>query len=512
MSIAVGVDIGAHAVKVAVLRVAYRKTTLEALVTAEIEAAGGVPEAIRAAFAEALVGKQADGIAVAIEGIRSVVHTLSLPASVQKSLDEVLPFELEAALPVDMAESTFDFRVRTAKPAGFDTSQAAAQISVLALVARTEDVRAKIELVKGAVGQEPERVGAGALTLANLIPGTPALAENGTVVVLDIGRRSTEILIIADGEPVFARAVSWGTEGLSPATAQKIARELRVTIGAHRALGGDQPSRVFLCGGGGVYATSAEAFFAADLGLPVEKLPPLTVETLGIPPERLEQLPLFAKALGLALGLNGRALGLDLRRGSLSYERGFAWVREKIPVLAGLAAVIVVSFLFSAWAQLYASNKDVVTFEAALGTVTKDVLGEETTSASRAQELLAQQSGGADDDPMPHVDAFDVMVKLSEDISQSTIHDIEELDVQKQHATVHGIVGAIPEAQAIKTSLENERCFQEVNISRFNQQPGTDRQKYVLDIDLHCPGDSGGKKPKKPSTSGPASSGSGGGE
>ena len=100
--------------------------------------------------------------------MRSVVHTLSLPASVQKQLDEVLPFELEAALPVDMAESVFDFRVRSAKT-GFDTTEATPQIAVLAMVARTEDVRARIELVKGALGQEPERVGAGALTLANLI-------------------------------------------------------------------------------------------------------------------------------------------------------------------------------------------------------------------------------------------------------------------------------------------------------------------------------------------------------
>ncbi len=283
-----------------------------------------------------------------------------------------------------MAESTFDYRVRSSRPAGFDTTEAAAQISVLALIARTEDVRARITLVKDALGQEPERVGAGALTLANPHREHPwVLAEDGTVLLIDIGRRSTEILLVANGEPVFARAVSWGTEGLSSVTAQKIARELRVTIGAHRAAGGNQPTRVFLCGGGGVYAASAEAFFAADLGIPVEKLPPVALELVGIAPERLEQLPVFAKALALALGLNGRALGLDLRRGPLSYERGFAWVREKVPILAGLAAVIVVSFLFSAWAQLYASNKDVTTLEAALETVTKDVLRwrEETASA-----------------------------------------------------------------------------------------------------------------------------------
>ncbi len=250
MSIAVGIDIGAAVVKVAVLRVAYRKTTVEALASVNVAEAGGVVEAIRVASAEALGGKPADGIAVAIEGVRSVVHTLSLPASVQKQLDEVLPFELEAALPVDMAESVFDFRVRSAKT-GFDTTEATPQIAVLAMVARTEDVRARIELVKGALGQEPERVGAGALTLANLIASTPALSEEGTTVLLDIGARSSEILIVADGEPVFARAVSFGAEGLNATTAQRLAREVRLTIGSYRATGGGAPARVFLCGGGG---------------------------------------------------------------------------------------------------------------------------------------------------------------------------------------------------------------------------------------------------------------------
>ena len=44
------------------------------------------------------------------------------------------------------------------------------------------------------------------------VPSVPALGEEGTVVLLDIGRRSTEILVVANGEPVFARAVSWGME------------------------------------------------------------------------------------------------------------------------------------------------------------------------------------------------------------------------------------------------------------------------------------------------------------
>ena len=502
MSISVGIDVGSSAVRVAVLRVAYRKTTVEALVSVDVTAMGGVKEAIQEAYAQALAGKPSDGIATSIDGTRASVHTLALPASAQKQFAEVLPFELEAALPVDMSESVFDYRVLEARPHGTDPAVAATQVAVLAVVARTEDVRARIELVKSAVGQEPERVGAGALPLASLITSTPALSEPGTSIIVDLGIESTDVLVVADGEPRLSRTLSWGTKGL-PGTAPKLARELRVTIGAYRSAGGDAPTRLFLCG---TSASGAETFFAGELGLPVEALPPLAIDLAPLGEGREAELSFYAKALGLALGLGGRANVLDLRRGPLSFERGFAWVREKVPMLAGLGAVIVVSFLFSAYAQLYAANKDQAALEAALGTVSNEVLGEETTSAARAQELVSQQSSGAGDDPMPHVDAFDVMVKLSEDISPSTVHDVEELDVQKQHATIHGIVGSIPEAQSIKTSLETERCFKDVNVSRFNKMVGGERQKYVLDIDLRCENDSG-KKPKKPTSS----SGSGGG-
>ena len=493
MSIGVGIDVGASAVKVAVLRTAYRKTTLEALASADIATAGGVPEAIRAAMAAALGGKPFDAIAVAIEGYRAAVHTLTLPAGAQKQLAEVLPFELEAALPVEMADSVFDYRILA--PVRVPGEPEPATVSVLAVVARTEDVRARIDLIRTTLNAEPERVGVGAFPLANLIASTPVLEEAGPVIVVDLGTRNSEMLILASGEPVFARTLSFGTQGL-PGTAPKLARELRVTVAAHRAAGGAAPTRLLLCGGG-AFVSGAEVFLSGELDLPIETLPPPSLDLTLIGPEQAAQMPRFAKALGLALGLGGRAVGFNLRQGPLAYERGFAWVKEKIPVLAGLAAVIVVSFFFSAWAQLHAASKDQTRLEAALGTVTKEVLGEETSSAPRAQELLSAQTAVNDEDPMPHADAFDVMVKLSEVIATSTVHDIEELDVQKGHAVIHGIVGTIPEAQSISSSLGSVACFSEVKITRTTQVVGGERQKYVLEFDIKCPEDvkGGAKKP-----------------
>jgi general secretion pathway protein L len=184
-------------------------------------------------------------------------------------------------------------------------------------------------------------------------------------------------------------------------------------------------------------------------------------------------------------------------------------VRDKVPVLAGLAMVVLVSFFFSAWAQLHGASLDHDTLEKALALVTKDVLGEETTSPGRASELLTQLTTVSGDDPLPHADAFDVMVKLSEDIPQNMTSDIEELDVQKGHAVVHGIVGSIPDAQSIADALRKEHCFADVKITRTNQVFGGDRQKYVLELDERCPEDVRGPK-KKDGSATPAPSNSGG--
>ena len=294
------------------------------------------------------------------------------------------------------------------------------------------------------------------MSIANLLPYVPVLGEDGPIVVVDLGAHSSEVLILSEGEAVFSRTLSLGTSGL-PTSAPLLGREIRMSIGAFRSGGGAQPTHVFLCGGGALESGAASSL-SGELGLSCEFLPAPVLEMGPIDPGLVSHIGVFAKAIGLALGLGGKGGGLDLRRGPLAYERGFAWVREKVPVLVGLACTILVSFLFSAWAELHAASNDREVLEKALATVSKDVLGEETTSASRANELLAQLTAVSDEDPLPHADAFDIMVKLSEDIPQSMVHDIEELDFQKAHVVLHGIVGTISDAESIKTTLQAEKC------------------------------------------------------
>ncbi len=504
----VGIDIGTASVKVVVVKSSYRKQEVEGLASAEIT--GDVLVAIREATQKALGGAGAgDAVAAALPGTRAAVRIVSIPASAERQLADVLPFELEAQTPFDLDESVVDYRILGggARGAGVMHAEEGA-LAVMAVVAKIEDVRARIDLVRDAVSVEPERVGVGGFPLANLAPLATSLSEEGPVALLDLGTRTSDLLVLRRGETVFSRTLSLGTEGL-PGTAAKLAREVRLSLSALQAQGVEAPLLVYLCGGG-AFVSGAESFLAGELELPVKRLPQLSVD-LGPRAAPATDMPLYAKALGLAMGLATRGPSFDLRKGPLVYERGFGWLRDKVPVLVGLGAVLAVSFIFSSCTAIYAESKERSTLESALGQVTQEVLGEKTTSATHAEELLAQQ-GTPDEDPLPHADAFDVMVRLSEHIPQSMTHDIEELDVQKGHVTVHGIVGSIPDAQSIAESLsKNEPCFDDVKITRTNQVVGGDRQKYVLEFDLKCPEDQHAKKKKKKSSAGTSSSASAGG-
>jgi general secretion pathway protein L len=224
-----GIDIGSTSVKVALVRSTYRKLALVRLASADVATSGTLVEAVRAAVGRALEGERqaTDATAVAIEGARAAIHRLHLPATAQKQLGDVLAFELESQIPFELAGAVFDWRL-------LERGSQDGQLPIVAAVARVEDVRARIDIVKEATGLEPERVGVGAFALAALVPYEPSLTEPGAVAIVDLGAKASEVLVLEKGEPTFARTLSIGTDGL-PDSAERLARDLRVSFAAHRA-------------------------------------------------------------------------------------------------------------------------------------------------------------------------------------------------------------------------------------------------------------------------------------
>src|SRR6478752_3490654 len=191
-----GIDIGSRVVSAAVLEVSFRKLALSALQEVEVASAPSLEQAVQ--LATAGLTTQIEAVGVALDGESTFTHRIKMPTTALKQIDEILTFELEAAVPVDISELVFGQRLLKRKGPKDP-------LVVLASAARTEQVRQRIDLVRTAIGREPDRVGVGSLALANLVTLSPELRRTEPVAIVDLGGRSTEVTVLVNGEAVFAR-------------------------------------------------------------------------------------------------------------------------------------------------------------------------------------------------------------------------------------------------------------------------------------------------------------------
>ncbi|MBI4954351.1 MAG: general secretion pathway protein GspL [Myxococcales bacterium] len=469
-----GIDLGAESVRVALTVPRYRGLAIEALREERYDA----HESQAAALRTAVTGLRFDGVAVGLDGGRAFVRLLNLPSAAGRELSSVLAFEVEATLPFELDDGVMDHRVLRAV-AGLDPP---GTLPILAGVASAHDVRQCIELVKHATGTEPVSVGIGALPLCNLVPHLRGVAAGGYTALLEFAETHTDFLVLHGGEPRLCRTLSRGMRGL-PATAQVWARELRQTLAAWRARGGPPLGEVYALGPGREMQGLAE-FLLAETGLALRPLPQLALEK---PRPGIEaSVGLFAKAIGLGLGLGRRSGDLNLRRGSLAVQESYSFLREKTPLLAGLGAAIVVSFGFSVFAELRALSTERTALENELAQVTKQVLGEETRSIEHAEDLLDEALSGKSDDPMPELDAYDVLLELSGRIPKEIVHDIAEFDFNRGNVTLQGIVPSVGDAETIRKKMAEHACFRDAKVTRTAKMGTAERQKYVLELSVKC--------------------------
>ncbi|NUP06135.1 MAG: pilus assembly protein PilM [Polyangiaceae bacterium] len=481
-----GIDITSRHVRVAIVRTSYRRVAVEALLESTLTDEASIVPAL-----QTLLGRtRVDATAVALPGDRCFYRRLELPATAQKELDNVLAFELESSIPFEMEGAVYDHRILARPPGPKPVDGEGAELVVFAAVSRTNHVKERIDIVKEATGREPDSVDPGSITLANLALVVPELVPPGIlgappapVAVLDLGSERSELVFLDRGEPSFARMISRGTSGL-PQSASALGRELKQSFAAWRAVGGAPPEALYLVGEGS-HISGAEAYLTAVVEVPVKQLPKMRLE---VAPSEEPRLPSFAKAIALALSNEGKSRSLNLRRGVLEQARSFAFLREKLPLLSGLAAVVFVSFGFSVVAEMRALSTERALLDEQLKATTRDVFGEETSDIARATELLEKGPGG-EEDPMPQADAFDVMVQFSKSVPKDVVHDVQEFDVARGHVVIQGLVpdgtDAQQTAETIADGMKENPCFKDVKVSKVTQASG-EKQKYILELNIQC--------------------------
>ena len=283
----VGLDQAQDGVRVAILQGGFRGFALQEVRAASYPEQGNAAE--RLAGALAALGLQPplsadDAVAVALPDALVATHLIDLPFTDPKRIEQVLPAEVEAAIPFDLSEVVWDFSV---------LGQAGTRTEVLVGIVRKSVLKEHLDAL-AAAGVEPRVVTLAPLALAAL--GERGLLQAGpeplSAALLEAGPDRADLAVTDGGRLVLARALAtantqaWhaaqGDEAARARLLSNLSRDLKISLRARKAA----PQKLLLSG---PLATlpDAAARLGAELQLPAETA----------------QLPAGDPGAALALGL-----------------------------------------------------------------------------------------------------------------------------------------------------------------------------------------------------------------
>src|SRR3989442_1481876 len=299
----VGLDWAQDALHVATVQSGFRGFAIQDVRSVPLPAEGTPAQRLQAGLLalelQPALGRD-DSIAVALPGALAATHLITLPFADAKRIEQVLPAEVEGAIPFDLKEVVWDWAM---------LAQAGGKTEVLVGVVQKAVLREHLDVLSAA-GIDPRVVTLGPLALAALgergvlVPeGAPGL----TAVLLDAGPDRADIAFVDNGRPVLARALaaanasSWEAAATDPnARARMLAtlsRDLKISLRTRKVT----PQRFLLAGRLAALPDAAERL-SADTQVPAEAI----------------ALPSGGPEDALALGL---ALRAQLPRGRINFRK-----------------------------------------------------------------------------------------------------------------------------------------------------------------------------------------------
>src|SRR5205823_5455423 len=182
-----------------------------------------------------------DSIAVALPGPLAATHLITLPFSDPRRIEQVLPAEVEGAIPFDLSEVVWDAAV---------LGHVGGKAEVLVGVVKKDALREHLEAL-AAAGLDPRVVTLAPLALAAL-GERAALVRDGdpplTAALLDAGPDRANLVVLDAGRPVLARTLSpsnaaaWTAAITDPAARERLlstlGRDLKISLRARKAAPG----------------------------------------------------------------------------------------------------------------------------------------------------------------------------------------------------------------------------------------------------------------------------------
>ncbi len=201
-----GVDIGTHAVKI--VRIERSKDSLKVLGFAVEKI---VDKAVREALSKALVKAKASldqPAALAVSGQGVVSRYVEFPMMSRTELESSMQFEIEKYVPFPLADVVSDYSV-------VYEMKDKAKMSILIAAAKNELIQKKLDLAKE-MNLRVKVVDLDCLALANFVKLlNDEQKKSESLAIINIGRMSSNINILVDGQPHLSRDIFIGGDDIT---------------------------------------------------------------------------------------------------------------------------------------------------------------------------------------------------------------------------------------------------------------------------------------------------------
>lgn len=342
----VGLDIGSSTVKLVelkerkggqfqLMRLGVEPLSPEAIVDGSIMDSSLVVDAIQKLTQQ--TGIKAQNFATSVSGHSVIIKKIQLPNQAPEELAESIQWEAEQHIPFDINDVRLDYMVLSGDDRGRD------DMEVLLVAVKREKVNDYVSVISQS-GKNPMVVDVDAFAIQNAYELNYDLDPLKNVALINMGAGVTNINIVARGQSVFWRDISFGgnqfTEGLQrefnlsfdqaellkrgqaigpyqPADARKVldsvsaemANEIQKTFDFFGATSSEGPIDELMLSGGCALTPNLLEILRERFGVPTEMLNPFRRVQAKESDFNREWLNTIAPMLAVAVGLAIRQVG-----------------------------------------------------------------------------------------------------------------------------------------------------------------------------------------------------------
>lgn len=448
---------------------------------------------------------------------RSMSIHLGVPFEDRDKVDDILPNLLEDRLPMPPSEIVYDFRIIE----GDDEDEHQAVIGL----GRRDDIGHFLDRLDEATF-DPAVLGIPELML-RYVAGA-AVPSDEVAAVLDLGHRTTRVVVLEEGNAVMARVVDTAGVDLADALAAEfdlsaeqaeqykknrataidperaadreeeavakavrralrpLVRELRRNFQSLYAQSGVQLDHIYVCGGTS-RVDHLSAYFEHEFGVPVA---PLDLRS-SIPWDVDGEPGKPESALALSMALQPIRDPSDtylhnLRTGEFAYRGGPGLLGANTGRWIGIAAAAVVLFFGTLMAERYRLQSEAEALEQGLATQSQQLFGREVTDPALIQKLAAGEQGG-DRAYVPEMSAYQLYFELMSRVSEDIELEINRMDVDTDRNVVQmaGITTDPQTVDRLVSDLEKLDCLKNIDKKPVRVK-SENEARFQLEISSQC--------------------------